>query len=107
MNPGKGMLALILAGGLAVVGASSLFVVQEQQLALLLRLGEIVDTDDPDTALSALDAGRRVASTNPAVTWTEAIDVTVEALRAANASTPNYSSFYPGLVIVIPAKADC
>jgi len=34
-------------------------------------------------------------------------DVTVDALRAANASTPNYSSFYPGLVIVIPAKADC
>lgn len=34
-------------------------------------------------------------------------DVTVEALRAANASTTNYSSFYPGLVIVIPAKADC
>jgi len=34
-------------------------------------------------------------------------DVTVEALRAANSSTPNYSSFYPGLVIVIPAKADC
>jgi lipoprotein NlpD len=34
-------------------------------------------------------------------------DVTVEALRAANASTRNYSSFYPGLVIVIPAKADC
>ncbi len=41
--------------------------------------GEIVDTDDPDTALAALDAGRRVASTNPAVTWTEAVDVTVEA----------------------------
>jgi LysM repeat protein len=34
-------------------------------------------------------------------------DVTVDALRAANANTPNYSSFYPGLVIVIPAKADC
>jgi LysM repeat protein len=34
-------------------------------------------------------------------------DVTVEALRAANASTQNYSSFYPGLVIVIPAKSDC
>ena len=34
-------------------------------------------------------------------------DVNVEALRAANASTPNYSSFYPGLVIVIPAKSDC
>lgn len=34
-------------------------------------------------------------------------DVTVDALRAANATTPNYSSFYPGLVIVIPAKSDC
>jgi LysM repeat protein len=34
-------------------------------------------------------------------------DVTVEALRAANGATPGYSSFYPGLVIVIPAKADC
>ncbi len=45
MNLGKGMLAIVLAGVLAVVGASSLFVVQEQQLALLLRLGEIVDAD--------------------------------------------------------------
>jgi LysM repeat protein len=34
-------------------------------------------------------------------------DVTVEALNAANASTSGYSSFYPGLVIVIPAKTDC
>jgi LysM repeat protein len=34
-------------------------------------------------------------------------DVTVEALNAANASTPGYSSFYVGLEIVIPAKADC
>ena len=34
-------------------------------------------------------------------------DVTVDALRAANATTPNYSSFYPGLGIVIPAKSDC
>ena len=33
-------------------------------------------------------------------------DVTVEALNAANASTPA-TAFYPGLVIVIPAKADC
>ncbi len=41
--------------------------------------GDIVETDDPDTALSALDAGRRVASTNPAVTWAEAVDITVEA----------------------------
>ncbi len=34
-------------------------------------------------------------------------DVTVDALRAANASTSGYGAFYPGLEIVIPAKADC
>jgi len=34
-------------------------------------------------------------------------DVTVEALDAANAGTNGYSAFYPGLEIVIPAKADC
>lgn len=34
-------------------------------------------------------------------------DVTVEALDAANAGTSGYSAFYPGLKIVIPAKADC
>jgi LysM repeat protein len=34
-------------------------------------------------------------------------DVTVDALRAANVSTPGYSAFYPGLEIVIPAKSDC
>ena len=45
MNAGKGFFALVLIGVLAVVGSSSLFVVQEQQLALLLRLGEIVDAD--------------------------------------------------------------
>ena len=37
----------------------------------------------------------------------EKFDVTVDALRAANASTQGYSAFYPGLEIVIPAKADC
>jgi LysM repeat protein len=34
-------------------------------------------------------------------------DVTVDALNAANAATPGYSSFYVGLEIVIPAKSDC
>ncbi len=34
-------------------------------------------------------------------------DVTVDALRAANASTSGYSAFYPGLTIVIPGKSDC
>jgi LysM repeat protein len=34
-------------------------------------------------------------------------DVTVEALRAANSGTSDYSVFYVGLKIVIPAKSDC
>ncbi len=45
MNPGKGMLALVLVAVVGLVGSASLFVVKEQQLALLLRLGEIVDAD--------------------------------------------------------------
>lgn len=45
MNASKGMLAIILVAVLAVVGSSSLFVVQEHQTALLLRLGEIVHAD--------------------------------------------------------------
>ena len=36
----------------------------------------------------------------------EKFDVTVEAMDAANTGTNGYSAFYPGLVIVIPAK-DC
>jgi LysM repeat protein len=34
-------------------------------------------------------------------------DVTVGELDAANANTPGYSAFFPGLEIVIPAKSDC
>ena len=45
MRSGQGMLVLVLVGVLAFVGSASLFVVQEAQLALLLRLGEIVDAD--------------------------------------------------------------
>ena len=37
----------------------------------------------------------------------EKFDVTVEELDAANADTPGYSAFFPGLEIVIPAKDDC
>jgi LysM repeat protein len=37
----------------------------------------------------------------------EKFDVTVDALDAANAGTSGYGAFYPGLKIVIPAKADC
>jgi LysM repeat protein len=35
------------------------------------------------------------------------LDTTVEALRAVNANTPGYSSFYPGLKIKTPPKATC
>jgi LysM repeat protein len=35
------------------------------------------------------------------------LDTTVEALDAANAGTPGYSSFYPGLKIKTPPKANC
>lgn len=34
-------------------------------------------------------------------------NVTVAQLDAANANTKGYKSFYPGLVIVIPAKTNC
>lgn len=37
----------------------------------------------------------------------EKFDVTVEAMDAANTGTNGYDAFYPGLKIVIPAKADC
>lgn len=35
------------------------------------------------------------------------LDTTVEALDAANAATKGYSSFYPGLKIKTPPKANC
>ncbi len=35
------------------------------------------------------------------------LDTTVEALNAANANTPGYSAFYPGLKIKTPPKANC
>ncbi len=35
------------------------------------------------------------------------LDTTVEALDAANANTSGYKSFYPGLKIKTPPKADC
>ena len=37
----------------------------------------------------------------------EKFDITLDALNAANASTPGYSTFYPSLQIVIPAATDC
>jgi predicted homoserine dehydrogenase-like protein len=40
---------------------------------------DVVETDDPATAAEAVAGGRRVATTNPALAWTEPVDVTIEA----------------------------
>jgi predicted homoserine dehydrogenase-like protein len=40
---------------------------------------DIVETDDPEIATQAIDAGKRVASTNPETAWVGPVDVTVEA----------------------------
>lgn len=45
MNSTKGIFAVVILAVVGLVGSSSLFVIQEQQLGLLLRLGEIVDAD--------------------------------------------------------------
>lgn len=45
MGSPKAIVAVVILAVAGLVGSSSLFVVQEQQLALLLRLGEIVDAD--------------------------------------------------------------
>jgi len=45
MNSGKPIFAVILVGLLVLVGNASLFIVKENETALLLRLGEIVDSD--------------------------------------------------------------
>jgi membrane protease subunit HflC len=45
MNSGKAIFSIILVGLLVLVGNASLFVVKENEVALLLRLGEIVDSD--------------------------------------------------------------
>ncbi len=39
----------------------------------------VVETDDPDTAVAALEAGRRVATTNAEIAWAGPVDITVEA----------------------------
>ena len=42
-------------------------------------LSQVVRTDDPDRAVSALSDGLRVASTDPSLAWCEPIDISVEA----------------------------
>ena len=73
------------------------------------------DTETADPAVAIPDAGDNCPPGSYTILATDtsrakvanSFDVTVEALDAANANTARYSSFAPGLVIVIPAKADC
>jgi LysM repeat protein len=73
------------------------------------------ETDSAEPAATSPDAGDNCAPGSYTIeegdiTRTrvaDKFDVTVEALDAANAGTPGYNSFYPGLEIVIPAKDDC
>ena len=62
----------------------------------------------PDAGDNCAEGTYTIADTDTSRTKVaENFDVTVEALDAANAGTPGYSAFYPGLEIVIPAKSDC
>jgi LysM repeat protein len=68
-----------------------------------------VFTAAPTTTLSAACVGEEytiVASDTSRSKVASNFGVTVQALDAANASTPGYSAFYPGLVIKIPSKAE-
>jgi LysM repeat protein len=61
----------------------------------------------PDAGDNCAEGTYTIAAGDIPIKVAEKFDVTVEALAAANASTSGYSSFYVGLEIVIPAKADC
>jgi predicted homoserine dehydrogenase-like protein len=58
-------------------------VVPGRAVAVLRSAGvdeaDIVETDDVEVASNAIEANRRVASTNPSVAWADGVDVTVEA----------------------------
>jgi len=70
---------------------------------------------DPDvTVVTIPDAGDNCAAGSYTIVdgdypqkVADQFDVTVPALQAANSRTSGYNSFYVGLEIVIPAKADC
>jgi LysM repeat protein len=83
--------------------------------------GAAVVAEDPAAAADETSAGETIPASGsncePGSYTIEAgdfegrvaskFDVTVEALRAANTGTADYSVFYVGLKIVIPAKSDC
>jgi LysM repeat protein len=105
--PGPGTTIIIPPGGTAVAVVSN----DEGDSAVVVADG----SGDVTVAATIPDAGDNCGAgsytieegdtTRTAVA--DKFDVSVDELDAANASTPGYSAFYPGLEIVIPAKDDC
>ncbi len=101
--PGPGAIIKIPGGG-ATSSADDETASTDGETASTEAAGEAIE--DPG---SNCEAGSYTIteSDNSRTKVAEKFDVTVEDMDAANASTPGYSSFYPGLEIVIPPKADC
>ena len=93
------------------VGVESLHAAQESQALRGDFLGEVVvvaGATIPDTGSNCEPGSYTIEDgDNARSKVANKFDVTVEALDAANVGTNGYSAFYPGLKIVIPAKADC
>jgi hypothetical protein len=105
--PGPGTTILIPPGGAAVAVVSN----EDGDTAAVVAPGDGSGT----TVVTIPDAGDNCGEGSYTIEEgdtsrtkvADKFDVTVEALDAANANTPGYSAFYPGLEIVIPAKDDC
>ncbi len=61
----------------------------------------------PEAGDNCAEGTYEVAEGDYPLVVAEKFDVTVDALNEANVGTPGYNAFYPGLTIIIPAKADC
>jgi len=61
----------------------------------------------PDAGDNCQAGSYTIAEGDLPIRVADKFDVSLDALNAANASTNGYSSFYVGLMIVIPAKDNC
>jgi LysM repeat protein len=101
--PGQNVLIPPGAVSAAVATASAESATEDDSVAAA-PVGETI----PDSG-SNCPAGQYTieASDTARTKVADKFDVTVDALDAANAGTSGYGAFYPGLKIVIPAKAGC
>ena len=98
--PGGKSVAAYLAGAATSSGASAENTDDTSEAAPTETIPDAGDNCAPGTyTILATDTTRGGVA--------DKFDVTVQALDAANANTAGYSAFFPGLEIVIPAKADC